>query len=532
VVGTTSPPLERYLAIRVLVATVILGSILITQVVAQEVLSVRPLYTLIVYVLAYSLGSVFLYLALGFRPWLLHLQFLLDLSAITALVYLTGSYRSPLSILYVLFIAFSGLTLSRAGLFRLAAGAVIFYGLMVLAVLFRWVPLYASEWFPIDPEPAKPALYNLMLHLTGLFLTAWLVSIPAEHARRSQRQAIEEHQKLQSTQEVLHFIVRQFPAGLVLTDAQGRVSFMNSTAQSILESFPGTDDRPWWERLGTTLEGAALQTESTWRFRSTSPQGRTYDVQGVRFLDAARGSLWWLWVLRDVTEDLKRQQQERLHERMRATAEMAAGLAHEIKNPLAAIHAAVQLLARQSRPEDREVIEILVKETARLRDVIDHFVQFASPAPLNPRVFPLAQAIGDVVRLAQMIPTDDGPIQWSMEVIPESLTLRADENQIKQVLWNLIVNALQAMPRGGALRLKARQEGHWVHLSVQDTGPGIPPERLRTLFQPFQPSSTGGLGLGLAIVYNIVQAHGGYIEVTSQPQQGTRFDIWLPSGIV
>jgi len=528
---TTSPLLERYLGIRVLVATVVLGSILVTQVVAQEVLSVRPLYTLIVYVLAYSLVSIFLYLALGFRHGLFYLQFLLDLSAITALVYLTGAYRSPLSMLYVLFIAVSGLALSRGGLFRLAAVAVIFYGLMVLAVLFRWLPVYASEWFPVDPDPTKPALYNLLLHLTAFLLTAWLVSIPAEHARRSQRQAVEERQRLQSTQEVLQFVVQQFPAGLILTDASGHISFANPTAEAILQAFPGTDGPPWWKRLGVALDETALQAESTWRFRSTSPQGRTYDVQGSRFPDVARGSSWWLWVLRDVTEDLKRQQQERLHERMRATAEMAAGLAHEIKNPLAAIHAAVQLLARQDRPEDREVIEILMKETARLRDVIDHFVRFASPAPLNARVFSLAQAIRDVVRLAQMIPTGDGPVQWSMEVHPESLTLRADENQIKQVLWNLIVNALQAMPQGGSLQLKARQEGHWVHLSVQDTGPGIPPERLRTLFQPFQPSSTGGLGLGLAIVYNIVQAHGGYIEVTSRPQQGTRFDIWLPSGM-
>lgn len=531
-VRTTSPLLERYLAIRVLVATVVLGSILVTQVVAQEVLSVRPLYTLIIYILTYSLVSVFLYLALGFRTGLLSLQFLLDLSAITALVYLTGAYRSPLSILYVLFIAVSGLALSRAGLFRLAAAAVIFYGLMVLGVLFRWLPVYASEWFPVDPEPSKPALYNLLLHLTAFLLTAWLVSIPTEHARRSQRQAVEEHQKLQHTQEVLQFVVQQFPAGLILTDTQGRISFANSMAQAILRTFPGTDDQPWWERLGVTLDRTAFQIESTWHFRSTSPLGQTYDILGSRFPDVSRGSFWWLWILRDVTEDLKRQRQEQLHERMRATAEMAAGLAHEIKNPLAAIHAAVQLLARQGRPEDQEVIEILLKETARLRDVIDHFVRFASPAPLNVRVFPLAQVVGDVVRLAQMIPTGDGPVQWLTEVLPESLTLRADENQIKQVLWNLIVNALQAMPRGGMLRLKARQEGHWVHLSVQDTGSGIPPERLRTLFQPFQPSSTGGLGLGLAIVYNIVQAHGGYIEVTSRPQEGTRFDIWLPSGMV
>ena len=453
-VRTTSPLLERYLAIRVLVATVVLGSILVTQVVAQEVLRVRPLYTLIIYVLAYSLASIFLYLALGFRNGLFYLQFLLDLSAITALVYLTGSYRSPLSMLYVLFIAVSGLTLSRAGLFRLAATAAIFYGLMVLGVLFRWLPLYASEWFPVDPEPAKPALYNLLLHLTAFLLTAWLVSIPAEHARRSQRQAVEEHQKLRSTQEVLQFIVQQFPAGLVLTDARGRVSFVNSTAQAILGSLPGADDRPWWERLGMALDEASLQTESAWHFRTAPIQGRTYDVQGSRFLDATQGSFWWLWVLRDVTEDLKRQRQEQLHARMRATAEMAAGLAHEIKNPLAAVHAAVQLLARQSRPEDREVIEILVKEVTRLRDVIDHFVRFASPAPLDVRVFPLARAVEDVVRLAQMIPTGDGPVQWLTEVLPESLTLRADENQIKQVLWNLIVNALQAMPRGGTLRLK------------------------------------------------------------------------------
>lgn len=528
----TSPLLERYLALRVLVATVVLGSSLVTQVVAQEVLNVHPLYALVVYVLGYSLASVFLYLALGFRAWLLALQFLLDLSAITVLVYLTGSYRSPLSMLYVLFIAVSGLALSRAGLFRLAATAAIFYGLMVVGILFRWLPVYASEWFPVDPEPAKPALYNLILHLTAFLLTAWLVSIPAEHARRSQRRAVEEHRKLQSTEEVLRFIVQQFPAGLILTDARGEVAFMNPTAREVLRTFPDTDGRPWWVALNADLDWAALQTEVTWRFRTTSPQGQTYDVQGVRFVDAAQGHVRWLWVLRDVTEDLKRQRQEQLHARMRATAEMAAGLAHEIKNPLAAVHAAVQLLARQSRSEDREVIEILVKETARLRDVIDHFVRFASPAPLNVRVFSVAQALGDVVRLAQMIPTGDDRIQWHVEVRPESLTLRADENQVKQVLWNLIVNALQAMPRGGTLRLKARQEGHWVHLSVQDTGPGIPPERLRTLFQPFQPSSTGGLGLGLAIVYNIVQAHGGYIEVTSQPQQGTRFDIWLPSGMV
>ncbi len=519
---------EFYLAVRILVAIVVLGSIALVQILAQEVVNIPIIYVLIIYVLGYSLGSILLYLAIGFHPWMLSMQLLLDLSTITAITHVTGSYRSPLSMLYVLFIAVSGLILDRKGLFRLAFTASIFYGISILGTLYHWFPILASEWFPIDPEPAKPALYNLGLHLTGFALTAWLVSIPVETARRSQARARAEREKVRNLQQILQFIVENFPNGLILSDREGRILFLNRPARTLLErTVSGTRD-PWWAALGLTLDPQRLHREEEWHIRWESPEHRVFDIFGIRYASAATGDKW-LWIFHDVTDALKRQSKERAQDRILAVAQMAAGLAHEIKNPLAAIHGAVQLLVENPNADQKAILDILHKETQRLKEVVDHFVHFASPPPIMPTEFHVLEAVKEVQRLVQMLPDMNGrAIQWEVDVYPNDLCLHADAHQFKQILWNLIVNAVQAVPDRGRIWIRARSERDWFHLQIQDTGVGIPPERMAHLFQPFQDSSTGGLGLGLAIVYNIVHAHGGYIEARSQPGQGTRFDIWLP----
>jgi two-component system sensor histidine kinase PilS (NtrC family) len=212
---------------------------------------------------------------------------------------------------------------------------------------------------------------------------------------------------------------------------------------------------------------------------------------------------------------------------------MAAGIAHEIRNPLASMRGSIQVLRAELSLSDEQasLMDIVLRESDRLNETIRSFLAYARPQAAVPRAVDLMRVLNDAAALLRNSPELKAGHRVLVDGPGDGVVVAADENQIRQVVWNLATNGLRAMPSGGTLRLVARSGAADanVSFSVVDEGVGIPAEQLDTLFQPFHGSFGQGSGLGLAIVHRIVQDHRGEVVIESEVGRGTEVTVRLPS---
>jgi two-component system sensor histidine kinase PilS (NtrC family) len=243
-----------------------------------------------------------------------------------------------------------------------------------------------------------------------------------------------------------------------------------------------------------------------------------------------RGSVGYLVVFQDLTEIRRLEQEVRTKEKLAAVGEMAAQLAHEIRNPLGSIRGSAQVLMTEPGLGDEQgrLLAIISRESMRLSDTLNRFLFEARPSSRERGPVDLRPLVEEAVTLLR----NGSELRPDHEVVLESdagpHVCMADPDQIKQVFWNLARNAVEAMPDGGRLDVRLRRQGGEVVLSVRDEGRGMGRDELGRMFEPFRTSSAMGTGLGLAIVFRIVRDHGGDIEVRSVPRRGTEIDVRLP----
>jgi two-component system sensor histidine kinase HydH len=245
------------------------------------------------------------------------------------------------------------------------------------------------------------------------------------------------------------------------------------------------------------------------------------------------GQIFLLELVADITEQERLRARLTAVERLAAVGELAAGMAHEIRNPLAAILNAVTLLEKEEllTPDERtSILEAVKTEARRLNTTLSEFLLFARPRELNRRQGEIRQIIEHVAALLPEERTRPGGVQVDVRVDSNIPPFAFDPDQLTQVLWNIALNGVEAMEGHGRLALDVGRQNGEVMIAVADTGRGIPPEEQWRIFQPFYSKKPGGSGLGLAIAERIVSAHGGRIDVHSTPEQGSRFTIYLPLG--
>jgi two-component system sensor histidine kinase PilS (NtrC family) len=252
-------------------------------------------------------------------------------------------------------------------------------------------------------------------------------------------------------------------------------------------------------------------------------QGQETGLVGV-FKDLTR--------LRDLEEEMKRK------EWLASLGEMSAGMAHEIRNPLGALAGAMQMLRGDLGTDDtnRRLMDIAIREAARLDTIITEFLQYARPPALNLAEFDLNKVLAETLDLIEHEARARLNITIVTSLAVEALIGQVDQNQMKQVFWNLAINAFDAMPHGGQLEIATRQreidaggrKANVAEVVFRDTGEGIPKKNLDKIFLPFFTTKTHGSGLGLAAVHRIVDLHGGWIKVDSREREGTQFVVCLP----
>jgi len=279
--------------------------------------------------------------------------------------------------------------------------------------------------------------------------------------------------------------------------------------------------------LATLSESRSLRLDREYR----RADNRTIDLGlTATTLPFPDGRIGYLFTFQDVTDLRRLERNARLQQRLAAVGEMAAGIAHEIRNPLASMSGSIQVL-RQELPlnaEQAQLMDIVLRESERLNDTIRSFLAYARPQRFAVSRLDVRKTLQDTAMLIRhgSDAREDHVIE--VDVPAEPVWYEADENQIRQVVWNLATNALRAMARGGRLRLAVVATPAEVELIVEDQGRGIPEEELDEIFQPFHSSFEKGTGLGLPIVHRIVTDYGGTIQVSSRVALGTAFRVKLP----
>ena len=236
-------------------------------------------------------------------------------------------------------------------------------------------------------------------------------------------------------------------------------------------------------------------------------------------------------IFQDLTRMVEMEDQLRRSERLVTVGQLAAGLAHEIRNPLASLSGSIELLESelpQLESDARRLFQIVHRETERLNRLLTEFLHFARPDPIRQEPIALRRFFAELEALLRTGP--GAAVSLAVE-IPEPLRVFGDPDRLRQAFWNLLLNAVEAEPAGGAVRVEAGPAGGGseVEIAIEDHGEGIPKDRLARIFDPFFTTKPNGTGLGLATVHRIVEAHAGRILIHSCVGEGTTIRVVLPA---
>ena len=463
-----------------------------------------------------------------------YVQFIGDLLLITAMVFYTGGIASPFSIFYLVVIAVASTLLGREAGFTVATVAYGFYAFLQLALFHGWPFALAGAGVGSLARVA----YNLAVNLAAFYAVAALTSILAGRAARAERELEARREDLADLQVVHRDVIQSITSGLATTDPDGRITSLNRAGEEILSlAEPAVIGRSAQELVGAERwEELVARPSAPGESRRTEMEVERDGeplVLGLslsRLTDAAGQHRGYNLVFQDLTRWRRLEEEVRLKDRMAAVGELAAGIAHEIGNPLAAISGSVQMLAGQVGGDEsqRKLIGILLKESQRLDRTIKGFLRFARPPERSTVRFDVGALLTENFELLRNSPEVREGHRLDLALDPPSAELYADPDQVSQIFWNLARNALKAMPGGGRLTVSGEVADGVYRLRFADTGRGMPESQRANLFHPFQSFFDGGTGIGMAIVYRIVEEHGGRIEVESAPGRGTTITVELP----
>ncbi len=517
------------------ISTLFLGAMII-QASTRMILPLSGLYGL--FLAAYCLSLLHLAVYLRRAPLRVQatVQLLGDIGIVTGLVYVTGGVYSPFSFLYLTVIAVAAVVLRGGGLIFAGVSAVC-YGVLVDLMVFRLIPIPPNLVGSRIVIPTSRLLYQLLIHIVGFVLLALLVSYLSESLRTAHSRLEEERARASQFAALTDHVVRSMGAGVLAADLEGRVLHLNPAGARILDI-----ESP------ETVSGGALPTvmplaEHDWALLLSRARTRTLGrVEGHLSTNRTRiglsvgplanelGTLVGFVVnFQDLSEVEVELDRQRMQERMAAVGEMAARMAHEVKNPLASISGSAQMLSSLSGLDvpGQRLLRIVVEESQRLSVILDSFLSYARPHQSTHQLCDLSGMLRDCLDLLRRSSEICEHHTFVLET-PETLEVLGNQHLLRQVFWNLARNSVQAMPTGGRLEITAEARGGAAVLRWRDTGRGMSEEIRNRAFEPFVTGRSDGTGLGLAVVYAAVQEHGGSVDLDSAPGRGTTVTIELP----
>ena len=482
-------------------------------------------------------------------------QIVIDHLFIVGLIYFTGGNESFFPIAYIFSIIGSSIIFYKRGAFFSASLSTFLYGLLLLLQLHHWI----NPPGQLAVYEASQVFYSLILYMATFYIVAFLSSTISEELKKKKRELIQKQVDYDQLEAFNRNIIQNLDSGLLTIDLQGKINFFNRTAEKILdlngEGSKGISIYGLFPRINELIEEVKKKGQDSpsdyQRYETLfiNHEGKKVHLGfSISPLPNPDGSLiGHTLIFQDITKFKEMEEQMKRIDKMAAVGLLAAGMAHEIRNPLASLSGSIQMLKSELVLDDSQqhLMEITLRESERLNALITDFLLFAQPPQTNKRPWEIAKLIEETIDLFMHSPSFHDGIQIIRPKPRETLKLRIDPDQMKQVFWNLLVNAAQAMSNGGeiSIHLEKRMEAfgeknlpwsapskgkEWVKISITDSGNGIPPQEKEKIFEPFFTTKEGGTGLGLSIVHKIIENHNGVVKVESEVGRGSTFTILLP----
>ena len=532
------------LAARAAVVTLLLGSgaLIQSSSTASPPIDAGALFAVIGVTYALTVAYALLLNQTERRRWLVDVQLVLDTAIVSVIVYLTGGINSYFSSLYTLPIIAATTIESRRGGVMVGILSCVLYASLVVAQ-YAGVPGFETPAGQPLPE-MKLAIFTVALNLFGFAAIAVLTGYLAEGLRQADIQLQRASDQIEDLQAFSRHIIDSLTSGLATTDVEGRILTFNRAAATITGvAISEAIGASALETLGLPPDFKALFGAKAERPRLPRMDVRFQRADGRKIelglstalLFTPRGETGFLLTFQDVTEARRLEREARVRQRLAAVGELAAGIAHEIRNPLASMAGSIQILRQEVAltPEQSQLMDIVLRESERLNETIRSFLAFARPQRQAMSRVDARRVVTDAATLLENSPELTERHRIAVDVPSTEVWLQADEGQLRQIVWNLATNGLRSMPAGGQLMLAVRDEQAGAHgevvIEVRDQGTGIAPEELDGIFQPFRAGFARGTGLGLSIVQRIVADYGGEIQVTSDRETGTTVFVRMPA---
>jgi two-component system sensor histidine kinase PilS (NtrC family) len=482
-------------------------------------------------------------------------QIVVDHLFITVLIYFTGGKESFFPITYIFSIIGSSTIFYKRGALLSASLSSLLYGLLLLLQLHRWIN-------PLGQPPiydASQIFYVLIITMATFYIVALLSSTISEELKKKKKELIQKQVDYNQLETFNRNIIQSLDSGLLTIDLSGKINFLNRTGEKILgrngEELKETSIYNLFPKINRVIEQVKKKVSEPssdyQRYETllTDPGGKKiYLGFSISPLTGPEGSLiGQTLIFQDITKFKEMEEQMKRVDKMAAVGVLAAGMAHEVRNPLASLSGSIQLLKTELTLNDQQqhLMDITLRESERLNALITDFLLFAQPPQTHKTPYPIGRILEETLDLLIHSPSFHDGIRILRPSGHEEIRASIDPDQMKQVFWNLFINAAQSMSNGGeiqvqlatgnawgvtSLPLSSQLRGkEWVKISIVDSGVGIAPEEKEKIFEPFFTTKENGTGLGLSIVHKIIENHNGLIKVESELGRGSTFNIFLPA---
>ena len=475
----------------------------------------------------------------------IYIQALIDVVLITFLVYITGGISSIYSVFYPLVIIYSVLFLEKRGGLIIASASGILYGLLLDLEYYGVIHPVNSIAVHDYNLGAGYVFSRIFIQLLSFYIIALLASFVVEQERKM-RTLLAEKETAFDQLDLLHrSIIESVEAGIMTINIQGRIKSFNKAAEvisgftfadvenrNIVEVFPGFAEIK--EKIGGNDDKQSSKDRYNIEFNRDKNNKLILSCLVSTLKESAGKRIGDIVIFQDITSLIEMEEALEKSKRLALIGEMAAGLAHEMRNPLASLSGSIQILKRDLHLSevDEKLMQIILRGKDQLEHVIKDFLLLAKPAQGDRKTVFIKEIIEGVIESIQYLPDWNNDIRVRLE-LSDNPSVYANSTEIREVVWNLVINAIQSMPEGGELSVETRKiydsaRGESLEIQVIDTGDGIDEKYLDRIFEPFFTTRERGTGLGLAIVNRIIEAYKGKILIRRGIEKGTICKVSLP----
>jgi two-component system, NtrC family, sensor histidine kinase PilS len=471
------------------------------------------------------------------NPYFVWSQILWDILFVSALIYVSGGIGSLFSFMYILSVINTSILLDVRGTLFCSGFYFFSYSAIVAGHFFGWIqPLHLDA----EPTPVgitgQELVFRTLLNGLGMLVAAWLANQVTRNAKSMNKRLRQKQVDLEELKALNEHIVQSTNIGILTLAEDETITFANQSAHRffgrILDEKMGEPVDRMFPALKLDRDDRGIPREI---MHGEDDQKSFYNVSAAALTDDGGRNIGWTISFQDVSDIRRMEEEVKRADRLAAVGKLASGIAHEIRNPLASMSGSIQLLRNELDLDqvNQHLMDIVVREMDRLNLLITDFLVFARPPKIDPEVVDLGAMLSETLGMLRNDPMCRAGIAIK-EGLDQGLFVHADSDLLKQMFWNLLTNAIQAMPEGGKLEIagglveKTNRNEPAVMIRITDTGIGMGEKTLKSIFDPFYTTKQTGSGLGLTSAYRIVENHKGRIWCESEKNVGTSFFVVLP----